>query len=255
MRDGTAQAESSDAPQAIRVQQGDLAALPMLEGVSRTTVEKLAPAFSAFQYRGGALLLETGDSPPRLQIVQRGIVELCRVDEDGREYGVLLLSEKDIVMPASTILRERALLCARALTTTRTLEIDSALVRAALADSPQLAFNLLRVTSGQWRMAVRNILDLTARTAAQRLGGFLLRLADLQEGDPSPVLPIRKRYLAARLGIAPETLSRTLQTIAEHGLHLRGRSIVVRDRARIEEFCGPDPYPAGDERNQHVYAI
>ena len=51
---------------------------------------------------------------------------------------------------------------------------------------------------------------------------------------------MRKRNLAARIGMTPETLSRTLQTLADNGLVVRGRQIIVRDRARIESFCGAD---------------
>jgi hypothetical protein len=30
---------------------------------------------------------------------------------------------------------------------------------------------------------------------------------------------------------------------------------VIRDRAAIEEFCGPDPYPVKDERALDVFAL
>jgi CRP-like cAMP-binding protein len=102
---------------------------------------------------------------------------------------------------------------------------------------------------------VRNTLDLSARSAAQRVGAFLLRLADLQSNGSPPILPIAKRHLAARLGITPETFSRMLQTVADHGLYLRGRTIIIRDRQKIEQFCGPDPYIARDEHELGVFAI
>jgi CRP/FNR family transcriptional activator FtrB len=65
---------------------------------------------------------------------------------------------------------------------------------------------------------------------------------------------MRKRNLAARIGMTPETLSRTLQVLADNGLVVRGRQIIVRDRDRITEFCGPDPYsPAtGEKLEVHV---
>jgi hypothetical protein len=53
----------------------------------------------------------------------------------------------------------------------------------------------------------------------------------------------------------PETLSRTLQTLADNGLYLRGRQIIVRDREAIEAFCGPDPYPSSDEHQLGVHAL
>lgn len=238
----------------LRVQLDDLVGLPFFEGVERGVIEALAPAFAAHQFRAGTVLMKQGERLAKLQIVNRGIVELTRMDGE-HEFGVLLLSARDLIMPAAAVFNERWLVSVRALTTVRILEIDVNAVRAALTRSPRLSVNLMKAVSGQWRMAVRNILDLNCRTAAQRLGAFLLRLADLQEDGNAAVLPIRKRYLASRLGITPETLSRTLQIVADHGLHLRGRAIIVRDRTQIEEFCGPDPYPDRDERLLNVYAL
>jgi hypothetical protein len=53
----------------------------------------------------------------------------------------------------------------------------------------------------------------------------------------------------------PETLSRTLQTLAANGLYLRGRQIIVTNRAAIEDFCGPDPYPPATEYELGVHAL
>src|SRR5687767_14427246 len=104
-------------------------------------------------------------------------------------------------------------------------------------------------------MAVRHIIDLKCRSAPQRLALFLLRLAD-QGGTAAGVeLPIPKRNLAARVGMTAETLSRTLQTLAENGLQVRGNRIIVRDRERIEAFCGPRIYPDAADGALDVYAL
>jgi CRP/FNR family transcriptional activator FtrB len=186
--------------------------------------------------------------------VLRGIVDLIHVDGEG-ECGVLLLSAKDLLLPATTVFREPALVSARALTDTEVIVIEDAAIRSAVDQSAAFATNLMKAISGQWRMAVRNILDLNCRSAAQRLGAFLLRIADLQADSGAAVLPISKRHLAVRLGMTAETLSRMLQVVAGHGLYLRGRTIIIRDRAAIEEFCGPDPYPRRDERVLDVFAL
>lgn len=236
------------------VKTDDLLDLPLFEGVEPELVERLAPHFVSRQYRAGTLIMEQGRTVSCYRIVTRGIVELYR-QNGTHQFGVLLLSARDVIMPSAATFGEPTLVTVRALTTTRTVEIDVALLKVAMERSSRLAMNLMRTMAGQWRMSVRNILDLNSRTAAQRLGSFLLRLADLQEDGASPVLPIAKRHLALRLGITPETLSRTLQTVADHGLHLRGRTIMVHDRKAIERFCGPDPYDEPDERPLSVYAF
>jgi DNA-binding transcriptional regulator YhcF (GntR family) len=64
-----------------------------------------------------------------------------------------------------------------------------------------------------------------------------------------------KRNLAARIGMTPETLSRTLQILADNGLQVRGRQIIVRDRSRIEDFCGPDPCPVSESERLKINAL
>jgi CRP/FNR family transcriptional activator FtrB len=161
----------------------------------------------------------------------------------------------DLLLPTAALHGEPLLVSARAMTTTKLIVFDPATVDQVMEESRILADNIMRAMSGQWRMCVRSILDLNCRTAAQRLASFLLRLVDLQSGSGTPILPIAKRHLAARLGMTAETLSRMLQVVAGNGVHLRGRSIIVHDRRRAEAFCGPDPYPSPDERALNVFAL
>lgn len=238
----------------IRPTTAELATLPIFERVDRELTQFLLERCWLRQYRAGSLIVRQGERTPALHIILRGIVDLTH-SSGKSECGVLLLSSKDLLLPATTMFHEQALVSARALTNTKVLMLEGAAVQRALEQSTAFAANLMKPLSGQWRMAVRNILDLNCRNAAQRVGAFLLHLADLQSEEAAPVLPIAKRHLAVRLGMTAETLSRMLQTVADHGLHLRGRTIVIRDRAQIESFCGPDPYPQKDERPLNVFAL
>jgi len=252
--ESVAEETAADAPVRFRPTGRDWAALPIFRGIDEHFARALLDASSVRQYRAGSIILHQGDRVEGLFIVRSGLVDLTRIDGQ-HECGVLLLSARDLLLPAASLFDERSLVTARALTTSRMMVIDNKTAAAALAQSPAFAANLMKAMSGQWRMAVRTILDLNCRTAGQRLGAFLLRLVDLQSDSPSAVLPIAKRHLASRLGMSAETLSRMLQVVADHGLHLRGRTIIVRDREQIEIFCGPDPYPERDERDLDVFAL
>lgn len=245
---------AADQPARLRLAPRDCDALPIFKGIDESLARTLLEASSARQYRAGSTIVRQGDTVDGLFIVNSGLVDLTRIDGQ-HECGVLLLSARDLLLPAASLFDEYSLVTARALTTTRMIVIDNEVAASALARSPRFAANLMKAMSGQWRMAVRNILDLNCRTAAQRLGAFLLRLVDLQDGSPAAVLPIAKRHLASRLGMSAETLSRMLQVVAGQGLYVRGRTIIVRDREQIEEFCGPDPYPERDERDLDVFAL
>jgi CRP-like cAMP-binding protein len=134
------------------------------------------------------------------------------------------------------------------------LVLDGTRLREEALKSAELAMRIAQLIGGQWRMAVRHIVDLKCRSAPQRLASFLLRLADQGTSGVTP-LPISKQRLAARVGMTAETLSRSLQLLAENGLHLRGARIIVNDRSRIDQICGPDPYSQRDEVALGVHAL
>jgi CRP/FNR family transcriptional activator FtrB len=165
------------------------------------------------------------------------------------------MSAGDISMPAAALFQEHYLISARALTAARILMIDGKAFRDEARRSPELALGIARIIAGQWRLALKIILDLKCRTPSQRLASFLLRLYDAQTPGTVAEVPFSKRQLASRVGMQPETLSRTLQTLSANGLYLRGREIVLKDREATEAFCGPDPYPSGDEGDLGVYAL
>jgi len=241
-------------PAIARVDVDEFRAHPIFQGVKEQVVDRLLQASTGLQYRERSIIVREGAGLSGLQIIQRGLVDLAHVDGDN-ECGVLLLSPKDLLLPGASLFAEDALVTGMALTTTRLVIIEPSAVDAVLEESGVFARNVMNAVSGQWRMAVRNILDLNCRSAAQRLACFLLRLVDLQADSPAPILPIAKRHLAGRLGMTAETLSRMLQVIATEGIHLRGRMIIVRNRARADEFCGPDPYSSRDDRHLNVFAL
>ena len=227
--------------------------LPLFSGMPGQDVERLLKFASVQRYPSGTLLFEEGEHPDKLHVLISGTVEIFSTT-NSREWGVMLMNAGDIFLPGAVLFNEPYTTSARTLGFCRVLLLDAERVRAQAATSPQLSMTLSRAMAGQFRVAIRQVLDLKSRNAAQRLASFLLRLADTS-AVPTPELPMRKRNLAARIGMTPETLSRTLQVLADNGLVVRGRQIIVRDRERIERFCGPDPYRPRVEDSLQVHAL
>lgn len=232
----------------------ELRSHPIFDGLDDALASRLLYSCIGLQYRAGSFIVRQGEPLVGLHLVYRGLVDLAHVAGD-HECGVILLSTGDLLLPATTLFGEASIVSARALTTTKLVVLDQGRVDEVMSETRALSNNVLKAVSGQWRMAVRNVLDVNCRTAGQRLASFLLRLVDMQPDATAPILPVAKRHLASRLGMSAETLSRMLQVVADNGVHLRGRTIIVHDRGRAEAFCGPDPYPGADERALNVFAL
>jgi CRP-like cAMP-binding protein len=231
-----------------------LRGLPLFSGLAEDELQRLLAEAVVERCPPGTLIFREGDRARHVHLLLAGIVELSKM-EGKRECGVLMLSAGDVFMPAAALFDEPYLTSARALTAARLLLLEVDAVRAATARSALLAMRLARVMGGQWRMAVRHILDLKCRSAPERLAAFLLRIFDESRLQDSAELPISKRHLASRLGMTAETLSRALQTLADNGLFVRGNRIIVRDRQAIDAFCGPDLYPRAVGGSLDVHAF
>ena len=228
--------------------------LPLIGSLPKPVRERLAEASEVHRFAPREELFGDAEIPSHLHIVLSGIVDLS-CSYKGNECTALMMAAGDIFMPAAALYSEPYLTSARALTAARILMIDANVVRQEAQSCPELTLALSRVMAGQWRVALKIILDLKCRSPSQRLGAFLLRLHDAAEPGPPAEVPFSKRQLASRIGMQPETLSRTLQTLAANGLYLRGRQIIVTNRDAIKEFCGPDPYPPASEYELGVHAL
>jgi CRP/FNR family transcriptional activator FtrB len=230
------------------------AEVPLIANLPEASRERLIAASRTHRLAPHATLFRQGDLPTDQQIVLSGIVDLTRVDGN-RECTTLMMSAGDIPTLAAALSNEPYIVSARALTGVKLLSIDAQTFRQEARRTPALAMNVAMMLAGQWRVAHRLVLDLKCRSPSQRLAAFLLRLHDSRMPGAAAAIPFSKRQLASRIGMQPETLSRTLQTLAANGLYLRGREIVVLDRDKIEAFCGPDPYPSGHEGELGVHAL
>ena len=227
--------------------------LPLFDGLDEGIADDLLVKANIQRVAAGKLLFTEGSVPSHLYALLSGTAELFTAHSP-RESGILLMSVGDMFMPAAVLFDEPYLNSARALTRSKILLLDAEAVRSAFGRSHEVAVRMSRVLAGHFRMSVRHLIDLKTRTAAQRLAAFLLRLVD-GCGSGSVELPVPKRSLASRVGMTAETFSRTLQTLAEHGLVVRGTRVILRDRAAIDRFCGPAPYSDPTEIGLNVHAL
>jgi CRP/FNR family transcriptional activator FtrB len=88
---------------------------------------------------------------------------------------------------------------------------------------------------------VRQVRDLKLRTAAQRLGCYLLaRVKDGEAHKADFRLPFDKGLLAARLGCRQENLSRAFAALRAYGVETHGSRVILHDIARLKALAVPD---------------
>ena len=185
-------------------------------------------------------LIREGELPDFLHIVVDGTVEVYgRHDE--RETALAILGPFRTFILAAVVRDEVYLTAARTLAATRILMIPAAAVRRVFDKDAAFARAVVRELASRYRDLVRDIKGNKLRTSHERLANYILQLAPKRGGKAAFELPIEKRTLASYLGMAPEHLSRAFQLLTDHGIVVRGQTVTISDRAKLQQLANPHP--------------
>jgi CRP/FNR family transcriptional activator FtrB len=193
----------------------------------------LRPSFTQ-QLPRGAIMFEQNEKPDFLHMLLSGSVGLTSRDESGAETIVEILRAGEIFLAPAVILDLPYLASGAALTDVRVLMIPAAAFREGAATDLAIAHAAMELLARHWRLMVDQVVDLKLRPADRRIARFLARRVAEEHGAGSAALPEPRAAIAARLGMTPETLSRTLNAMEADGLiRLTGKRIDVIDREKL----------------------
>jgi CRP/FNR family transcriptional regulator, transcriptional activator FtrB len=182
-----------------------------------------------------------GDTPRYLHVLLDGQVALTSAMSDGTTAVIRVLHPGEHFILASVLAGLPYLMTARALTPVRAVAVDAVALRQLAEGEPSLASTLLRSMSYEFRGMVQQVRDLKLRTAAQRLGCYLLaRVQDAEARKADFRLPFEKAMLAAQIGCGQETLSRAFAALRRHGVETHGSRVILHDIPRLRMLALPD---------------
>jgi CRP/FNR family transcriptional activator FtrB len=209
-----------------------------LEASVRTRIEAITEVVTA---EAGDVLAHQGAIPEFLHVLLDGQVALSSIAADGTTALVEVLRPVDHFVLAAVLTKLPHLMSARALTRCRLLAINANALLDLVEHDAALANLLLRSVSREFRTMVHQLRDLKLRTAAQRLGCYLLaRVADAEAATAEFRLPFDKGLLAARLGCRQENLSRAFAALRGYGVETHGLRVILHDIPRLRALAVPD---------------
>jgi len=169
-----------------------------------------------------------------VHVVLEGSIGLTARAEDGAQTVVEIFRTGEVLLVPAVVLRLPYLASAQALTDVRIMLIPGEAFRAALAEDPDMARATIDLLARHWRLMVDQVVDLKLRPAERRVARFLARRIPEEGGGGTAELPEARQAIAARLGMTPETLSRTLHAMEKDGLvRGAGKLVDVPDRERL----------------------
>jgi len=205
---------------------------PVFSGISKPQLAWLMSVGESLRLNRHEWLFRRGEDSSRIFILLSGHVKLSIPAERGQEKVLEFLSPGDAFGESALLSGHHMIADAQALEACDLVAFESEDVQAAIARVPTFAQQLLTSLSKRFEALFRDMESVSLRSAAQRVAEYLLRQPRV--GNLAK-LPFHKRAIASKLGLQPETFSRSLQQLAADGLiSVRGAKVVIHDPIGLE---------------------
>jgi len=205
-------------------------------GLPAADLEKIAAVTVAKPLDKGDYLFHAGDPARGFYVIQRGAMNIHRVNAAGKEQVIHIFRAGESFAEAALASPTGYPADARALEPTQVLLVQKDGILELLKRQPELALRMLGSMSGHLRVLVGQLEDLTLQNVETRLANWLMKHCPNPPGE-APVkieLTMTKRVLAAELGTISETFSRTLAKFRRQKLlAVKGKTVTVLSPLRL----------------------
>lgn len=202
----------------------------LFTGLPQADLEQIAAVTVLKSLEKDEYLFHEGDPAIGFYVVQRGAVNVHRVNAAGKEQIIHVFRTGDSFAEVALASATGYPADARVLEPSQVLLVQKDGILALLKRQPELALRMLGSMSSHLRVLVGQLEDLTLKDVETRLANWLVKRCPPSAGD-KPVhieLKMTKRVLAAELGTVSETFSRTLAKFREQKLlSVKGRVVTV----------------------------
>jgi CRP/FNR family transcriptional regulator len=202
----------------------------LFAGLAQTDLENIAAVTVLKSLEKDDYLFHEGDRAHGFYVVQRGAVNVHRVNAAGKEQIIHVFRTGESFAEVALATDRGYPADARALEPTQVLLVQKDGILELLKRQPELALRMLGSMSSHLRVLVGQLEDLTLKDVETRLANWLVkRCPDPQSERPVRIeLTMTKRVLAAELGTVSETFSRTLAKFRQQKLiAVKGRTVTV----------------------------
>jgi CRP-like cAMP-binding protein len=185
----------------------------------------------------GEILIKAGESPKGIWYLEKGIVEEYELTPEGTKV-IVNVFKAGSYFPMSWALNKthnRYYFAAHTHATIRTAPVDIVII--FLRENPDILLELMaRVFRGTDALLRRLVLATSSASSKRLMYELLLESERFGKeiGDGQKQINIKQNVLAARCGLARETVSRELQQLEKAGYILRYKQGIVINTRRIE---------------------
>jgi CRP/FNR family transcriptional regulator, dissimilatory nitrate respiration regulator len=211
----------------------------LFTGLPAADLENIAAGTVLKSLEKGEYLFHEGDPARGFYIVQRGSINVHRVNAAGREQIIHIFRVGESFAEVALASERGYPADARAVEPTQVILVQKEEILALLRRQPELALRMLGSMSSHLRVLVGQLEDLTLKDVETRLANWLIKRCPDPLTDKSLTIELKmtKRVLAAELGTVSETFSRTLAKFRDQALlEVKGKSLIILSPRRLHDL-------------------
>lgn len=203
-----------------------------------TSLAALAEKSRFVEYARKESIVAPAERPQGIYLVESGLVKLVFYSYRGHEKSIALLGAGKAFGQAECFSGKPMHCHALCLLPARVLLLGKTAVRSMAETNAQFGLCIIDCLSRQYDALVRDIKYTSGYGASQRIVSFLLYRAAAEDELSGVVeLETTKAAVAGRLGLSPESFSRTLRYLSSRGLiTVHKRTITIPDIPRLEDL-------------------
>jgi CRP/FNR family transcriptional activator FtrB len=214
---------------------------PIFRNVPPEILDRLAIGAFVQTLPKGARLFEQGETAEFLHMLLEGRCGLVGARPDGEECVVEIMHAGEVFILPAILLDAPYLMSALVLETSRIAMIPAAPLRRALEQEPLLMRAVALDLARYWRVFVQQIKDLKLRSTHERVAGHLSTMCkNTRHGAAVLNMDEECRSIAAKLGMTPESWSRSIRQLKNVGVRSAGRRIEIDDVVQLRTYAKLD---------------
>lgn len=179
-------------------------------------------------------LFVKGEPADRFYVILEGWVKLTRQSIEGSESVISVFTKGETFAEAAMFSQDGYPVSASTVDDCRLLIVPATSVFRAIREDSECALSMIASVSRHMRGLIRQIEQLSVRSSTERLVSFLLSQCGDNAKEATISLPIEKALLAGRLGMQPETLSRSLAKLRDVGVQTVGNQVEIPDVSALK---------------------
>ncbi len=219
-----------------RRDQDILVRLPLFTGLDPAVLRALLVDAWVQSFTRNAALFFQDEPATRFYVIFDGWVKLFRTSEEGDESVISIFGRGESFAEAVIFDGGRYPVSAVAVDESRLLVVPGKSFIRQLCEHGEYALNIMASMSRHLHFLVHQVEQLTLKSSTERVAGFLVKLCPKPTGAALVRLPLDKALIAGRLGMQPETLSRSLAKLRRLGVESKGAEIMIPDVLALKQL-------------------